>query len=196
MGTQLTYLSSRESVTFFDRVPVETKAEGYAQQVQPIRQNATLPFVIPTAAQRSGGICGAPPRQTKALGARKERRVPHPSRYLRRVGYATVERKILFLPPRECSLTMPDMAGVPQLRKKQTCLGETRELTRGAFVCRGGAPQIPPLRCATVGMTKGRVALPLRAVAGSVVPAVRTLQLSFPRALGQKRLQTLGMTNT
>jgi hypothetical protein len=25
-----------------------------------------------------------------------------------------------------------------------------------------GAPQIPPLRCASVGMTKGRVALPFR----------------------------------
>ena len=39
---------------------------------------------------------------------------------------------------------MLNMPAVLQLRKKETCLGETRELSRRAFVWRGGALQIPP----------------------------------------------------
>jgi hypothetical protein len=48
---------------------------------------------------------------------------------------------------------MPDMRAVPQLQKKQTRLGETREFTGKAFVWRGGALKIPST---SLGMTKGR----------------------------------------
>jgi hypothetical protein len=59
--------------------------------------------------------------------------------------------------------------------------GKIRELTCWAFVRENGAPRVPPLRYASVGMTNLRFALPRNAVADEVGGICVSMKSLWPR---------------